>query len=142
MVSTELTSSVPNEGLRWKNAHHVVLMLAPNILHPIKLAANLRRPIHEFVHTNHKQYPVEMREGVEYHVVEHRLLGRLVTVDVVTPDAFPRGLLPRVKQLFDRKFYYGHDKYFPQPFRLVNREFVNERFNQEEHVRGVMDRTL
>lgn len=137
MVSTELTSSVPKEGLQWRNAHHVVLMWTPNVLHPRKLAANLRHPVYEVLHTSHKQYPVEMKEGVEYHVVEHRLLNRLVTVDVVIPDVFPNGFIPRVKQLFDRRFYYGHDTYFPQPFRLVDRVFVSNGFNHEEHVRKV-----
>ncbi|MBI4097252.1 MAG: hypothetical protein HY428_02435 [Candidatus Levybacteria bacterium] len=139
MVLSEIRSTVPREGLQWKNAHHVVLMLAPNILHPIKLAANLRHPIHEFVYTSHKQYAVDMREGVEYHVVEHNFLGRLVTLDVVTPDSFPRGFVPRVKQLFDRRYYYGHGRYFPQPFMLVNRTFVTDGFNQEEYIREVID---
>lgn len=139
MALSEISSSVPREGLKWKNAHHVALMWAPNILHPRKLAANLRHPVHEVFHTNHKQYAVEMQEGVEYHVVEHRLLDKLVTVDVVTPDSFPNGLVPRVKQLFDPKFYYGHDKYFPQPFKLVDRTFVTNGFNQDEHVKDVLD---
>lgn len=139
MAAPEIVSNVPQEGLRWKNAHHILFMWTPNVLHPRKLAANLRHPIHEVIHTSHKQYPVEMKEGVEYHVVEHRLGERLVTVDVVTPDTFPKGIIARTKQLFDTKFYYGHDKYFPEPFRLVNRAFVNNGFNQEEHIRGVID---
>lgn len=139
MALSEISSIAPNEGLKWKNAHHLVFMWTPNVLHLKKLAANLRHPIHEIIHTNHKHYPVEMKEGVEYHIVEHRLLGRLVTVDVVTPDVFSNGVVPRLRQLFNRDFYYGHDKYFPQPFKLVNRVFVTDGFNQEEHVRKVID---
>ncbi len=139
MVLSEITPAVQKEGLKWKNAHHLVLMWAPNVLHPRKLAANLLHPIYEVVHTNHKHYPVEMREGIEYHVVEHRLRDRLVTVDVVIPDVFPNGVIPRLRQLFNRNFYYGHDRYFPQPFKLVNRTFVSDGFNQEEHVRGVIE---
>lgn len=139
MVLSQISLTVPKEGLKWKNAHHLVLMWTPNVLHPKKLAANLRHPIREVLHTSHNQYPVEMKEGVEYHLVEHRLLDRLVTVDVVSLDTFPKGLIPRIKQLFDTNFYYGHDEYFPQPFRLVNRAFVTGGSNQEEHVRKVMD---
>lgn len=113
-------------------------MCAPNFLNPRKLAANMSHPLREVFHTSHKQYPIEMEERTEYYIVEHIRFNKLETVDVVRSDIFSKGLIPRVKQLFDRKFYYGHDKYFPQPFRLVDRAFVRDGFNQEEHLRKVL----
>ncbi|KKR77004.1 MAG: hypothetical protein UU21_C0001G0058 [Candidatus Levybacteria bacterium GW2011_GWA2_40_8] len=126
------------EGLRLRNAYHILLLWTPNIFHPQKLAANIRHPIGEVIHTSHKQRPVEMKEGVEYHVVEHRLVGKLVTVDVVTPTTFPKGIIPRVRQLFDIRFYYGHDRDFPHPFMLVNRTFVTAGFDQQTHLQRVL----
>jgi len=113
-------------------------MVTPNLLNPRKLAANVRHPLREVFHTSHKQYPIEMKEGVEYHIVEHRRFSKLETVDVVSSDTFAKGLVPRLKQLFDTSFHYGHDKYFPKPFRLVDRTFVKNGFNQQEHLRKVL----
>jgi hypothetical protein len=128
------------EGLRPSNAYNLLLLWAPNIFNPRKLVANLRHPIGEVFHTNHKQRPFAIKKGTPYYVVEHRLFGHLVTVDVVIPTTFPKGLLPRIKQLFDRKFYYGHDKDFPQPFMLVNRTFVDEcEFNEKTHLRSLVN---
>lgn len=115
-------------------------MWTPNILNPHKLVENIRHPLREVLHTSHKQYLVEMKEGVEYYVVEHRRFNKLETVDVVRPDTFAKGLIPRVKQLFNRTFYYGHNEYFPQPLRLVDRVFVGEGFNQEDHLRKVLSK--
>ncbi len=96
-----------------KDASHLFLMWTPNILNPGKLAANVRHPLREVFHTSHRQYPIDMKEGIEYYVVEHRRFTKLETVDVVRQDVFAKGLIPRVKQLFDRNFYYGHDQHFP-----------------------------
>lgn len=126
------------EGLRWNNAHHLLLLWTPNILNPHKLFANLRHPIGEVFHTNHKQLPLERKKRAEYYVVEHRLLDKLVTVDVVTPTSFSNGLVLRIKQLFDRNFYYGHDKDFPQPFILVNRTFVEGGFNEKDYSKKIV----
>lgn len=53
MALSEIASSVPKEGLKLKNVHHLPLMWTPNLLHPRKLAANLRHPIGEVFHTSH-----------------------------------------------------------------------------------------
>ncbi len=117
----------------WRIAPHAFLMVLPNLLHPHKLVANIRHPIYEVVHTGHKQYPLETDDR---HVVEHSIFGRLVTIDVIDRDEFPKGLVPRVKQLFRKDFYYGHCEYFPQPFRLVDRTYVNGNiFDYQEHIR-------
>ncbi len=137
--SRELESSIPQNKERLKNAHHLALMWTPNLLNPPKLINNLRHPIGEVFHTKHTQYPVDMREGIEYHVVEHRMFDKLVTVDVIHQDTFPKGIIPRLKQLFDKDFYYGHDKFFPQPFRLINRTFVSDNFDLENHVQQILD---
>ncbi len=71
MVSTEKVSLTPKEKSKLKNAHHLILMWTPNLLNPHKLAANIRHPLREVFHTSHKQYPVEMKEGVEYYIVKH-----------------------------------------------------------------------
>lgn len=126
------------EGLKWRNAHNLLLLWTPNILNPHKLFANLRHPIGEVFHTNHKQKPIERKKKAQYYVVEHRLFDKLVTVDVVTPTEFPKGLIPRMKQLFDRNFYYGHDRDFPQPFMLINRTFVAESFNEEDYSKKIV----
>ncbi len=138
MATPEL--SFPQQRSKLKDVSHLFLMWAPNLLNPSKLTANIRHPFREVLHTSHKQYPVEMKEGVEYYVVEHRRFDKLETVDVVRQDTFAQGLILRAKQLFDRNFYYGHDKYFSQPFRLVDRTFVEYGFNKEEHLRKVLKR--
>jgi hypothetical protein len=129
------------EGLRLKNAPNLFIMWAPNILNPHKLTANILHPVGEVIHTSHKQRKVAMIEGVEYDVVEHRLGKRLVTFDVVALDSYQRGLFARARQIFNRKFYLGHEKDFPQPFRLVNRTFVKpgSGFDKDAHVREVIN---
>lgn len=128
------------EGLRWNNFHHLLLLWTPNILNPHKLIANLRHPVGEVFHTNHKQRPVKKTEETQYYIVEHRLFGRLVTVDVVVPTTFSKGIVSRVKQLFDKRFYYGHDRDFPHPFILVNRRFVDDEFSQEDYLRKMWNK--
>lgn len=49
-------------------------------LTPPQLGLNLSHPFRELVHTTHKQYEVGDNG---YHVVEHRLLWRLTTIDVI-----------------------------------------------------------
>lgn len=142
MALPEIESSVPKEGLNRRNAHHLAFLWVSNLLNPHKLAVNARHPIGEWLHTSHKQGPVEMVEGVEYHLVEHRLGSRLVTIDIIQPDEFARGLIPRARQLFDGDFYYGKDEYFPYPFRLVDRTYVKDNFDQGEHVRNVLNRRV
>lgn len=132
--------SFPQQRSKLKDASHLFLMWAPNLLNPNKLVTNIRHPFREGIHTSHKQYPVEMKEGIEYYAVEHRRFNKLETIDIVKQDAFAKGLIPRIKQLFDRNFYYGHDKYFPQPFRLVDRAFIKAGFNEEVHLRKVLGR--
>ncbi|KKQ34049.1 MAG: hypothetical protein US51_C0054G0002 [Microgenomates group bacterium GW2011_GWA2_37_6] len=126
------------EGLKLNNIHHLLLLWTPNIFNPHKLIANLRHPIGEVFHTNHKQRPVKKTEETEYYIVEHRLFGKLVTVDIIIPTAFHNGIIPRIKQLFDRRFYYGHDKDFPQPFILVNRTFIKDRFDQGDYLKTII----
>ncbi len=139
MSSEYIESSISQiKGRDLRYTPQFLVMLAPNILHPGKLAANIRHPVHEVLHTNHKQYPVDMQEGVEYHIVEHRLFNKLVTVDIVRQVQLAEGFIPRIKQLFDRSFYYGHAGFFPQPFKLTNRTFVKEGFDQEEHNQRVL----
>ena len=111
-----------------------LLMMTPNVLNLRKLVSNIRHPIHEILHTRHVQYPIAMEEGVEYHVVEHKLGPKLVTIDVIKPTPLARGVIPRMKQLFDSRFYYGHAEYFPQPFELVDRTFVRKGFDKEKHL--------
>lgn len=114
---------------------YLLLMWAPNVLNPQKLASNLRHPVHEVLHTHHIQHPITMKEGVEYHVVEHKLGPKLVTIDVVKPTPLARGVIPRIKQLFGKRFYFGHAEYFPEPFELVDRTFVRKGFDKEEHLK-------
>lgn len=140
MARLEFRSSISYKGLDWSNAHHLPLVLAPNVLNPAKLLANLRNPVNEFLHTSHKQYPVELKENTEYHLVEHRLGEDLVTVDIVVPQRFASGYINRARQLFETDFYYGHDKYFPQPFRLIDRTFVSDGFDVEEYIQEVMSK--
>ncbi len=138
VIAKELESSIPQNRERFKNAHHLALMWTPNLLNPQKLLNNLRNPIGEVFHTKHTQYPIDMREGIEYHVVEHRVFKKLVTVDIIHQDSFSKGILPRLKQLFDKDFYYGHDKFFPQPFKLIDRTFVKDGFDLENHVQQIL----
>ena len=63
-VSSERASSVSEERSGWKSTHHLVLMVIPNLLNPRKLVANIRHPLREVFHTSHKQYPIEMNEGL------------------------------------------------------------------------------
>lgn len=128
------TNLTRNHGVRVSNGHHLLMMWLPNILNPHKLAANIRNPIHEVFHTKHKQYSID---GDSLHIVEHVLFNRVVTVDVVERSEFAAGLVARTKQLFGRDFYYGHDQYFPQPFRLIERTFVKKGviFDREEHAK-------
>lgn len=138
MAYSEFISSVDQEGAKFKNIHHLALMWTPNLLNPHKLGANLRHPIGEVFHTKHTQYPIELKEGIEYHIVEHRMFNKLTTVDIVHVDEFPKGFMARLKQLFDRNFYYGHDKYFPKPFKLVNRTFVDKDFDLRSHIENIL----
>ena len=132
LLSNGRKAELKKGGVKLANAYHLFLMALPNILNPHKLAVNVRHPIHEVIHTGHRQYPL----GETTHVVEHVLFERLVTVDVIEEDTFPKGLISRVKQLFRRDFYYGHCEYFPQPFRLVERKYVNGNgFNLDEHLK-------
>lgn len=133
-MSSECYIPPPNntEGLKWSNAYHLLLMALPNIFHPKKLARNLRHPIGEVLHTRHNQYSIG-EDGL--HVVEHLLFGRLVTVDVVKEDRFVNGIGGRLQQLFRPDFYYGHGDYFPHPFRLVDRTFVDGTvFDYNQHL--------
>jgi hypothetical protein len=129
------------EGLRLKNAPNLFIMWAPNILNPHKLTANVLHPIGEVIHTSHKQRKVAMIEGVEYDVVEHSLGQRLVTIDIVALTSYQRGVFAKARQIFDRRFYLGHDKDFPQPFRLINRTFVKpgSGFDRDVHVQNVLN---
>lgn len=43
------------------------------------------------------QYPIEVKDGIELYVVEHRRFNKLETIDVVQSDVFPKGLIPRAK---------------------------------------------
>jgi hypothetical protein len=128
------------EGLTPGNAKNLLIMWAPNLFGP-KIFNNIRHPIGEVIHTNHKQRSVAMVDGVEYDVVEHRLGERLVTIDVVALDSYREGLFPRVRQIFDRRFYMGHDRDFPQAFRLINRTFVKpgSGFDKDAHVREIIN---
>ena len=131
-ISSGPNVEIKKGGVRLANAHHLLLMALPNILNPHKLAVNIRHPIHEVFHTGHSQYP--LGESATY-VVEHVLFERLVTVDVIEEDTFPKGFIPRARQLFRRDFYYGHCEYFPQPFRLVERKYINGGdFNLKEYL--------
>ncbi len=121
-MSSEMLNHRANEGgLRWGYTYHLLFMVLPNILHPKKLAKNIMHPIGEVLHTHHKQYPIGEDS---LHVVEHRLFGKLVTIDVVREDTFANGIRGRLRQLFKEDFYYGHCEYFPRPFQLVDRTCI------------------
>lgn len=117
---------------KFDKSGHLLLMWTPNFLNPNKLASNMRHPVFEVTHTSHVQY--KMEEGAEYYVVEHKVFRKVVTVDIVEPSSFERRFVPRIKQLFDRSFYYGHAEYFPKPFKLVNRTFVRKGFDKKMHL--------
>jgi len=124
-------------GLTWSNSYHLILMALPNILNPYKLYRNLKHPFYETIHTQHKQYPLEEKSGI--HVVEHRLFGKLLTVDLIEKNKEIKGLTSRVRRLFSRDFYYGHCEYFPHSFRLINRTYVRDKqFSLEDHIRKVL----
>jgi len=119
---------------------YVGLVVLPNILNPWKLASNLRHPIHEVLHTKHRQYPAEGYPGL--YVVEHEFFGRVVTIDIVEtkPELSDLGdlvglVLP--KDLFRRDFYVGHADYFPERFwedDLVMPQFwLHRRFYVGKH---------
>lgn len=137
-LEDSIPTTTEHMGLTFKNAPHLLLMIAPNLLHPGKLLNNLRHPVGEVLHTKHVQYPVE--EANEVYAVEHKLFGRLVTVDIVKRDRFRKGYLLRLRQLFDRRFYYGHAQYFPKPFRLVDRTFIDDpnSFDVDSHVKKII----
>ncbi len=129
----------PKKG-NLKNVLHLLLMWTPNILNPSKAFSNLRNPVGEVIHTKHSQYLVEENNpSKDIYVVEHLLRGKLVTVDLVRRDRFPKPWLLRLKQLFEKDFYYGHAQYFPQPFRLIDRTFVSEEpFDIKEYAKKVL----
>ncbi len=144
MITERREIALKNENentrkVKAKNTSHLFLMWLPNIFNPHKLIANIRHPINEVFHTKHNQYPV----GDSFHIVEHVLFNRVVTVDVVEKSEFPRGLANRTRQLFKRDFYYGHDQYFPEPFKLVNRTFIKKGvvFDRQEHASQFKDRS-
>ena len=88
-------------------------MVTPNLLNPRKLAANVRHPLREVFHTSHKQYPIEMKEGVEYHIVEHRRFSKLETVDVVSSDTFAKGLVHGLSNCLIQAFTMDTINIFP-----------------------------
>jgi hypothetical protein len=138
MALREIQSNVPIETSKLKKAANIPLMWTPNIFSP-KLFKNLRSPFTEILHGHHRQYAVDMIEGVEYHVVEHGLGLMDMAVDVVAVDSFPQGLIPRIRQLFRQDFYYGHAQYFPQPFRLIARSGEEAIYHKEEFVNRVLE---
>lgn len=139
MAISEIESKIPTRGVRVDNAYHLALVWTPNILNPHKLLANVTNPVGEVLHTRHNQYPVEIIRGQEYHVVEHMLLNKLTTVDIIRESVFASGFLPRIKQLMGRDFYYGHDKYFPEPFQLVDRTFIGSGFHMGRHLEKLFE---
>jgi hypothetical protein len=128
-------------GLSSKNVWCLGAMWLPNAANPYKLWLNLSDPIGQMIHDSHKQHPVAMVDGIEYDMVEHYLRGKLRTIDVVARDEYRQGFLPRVRQIFDRRFYMGHDRNFPQAFRLINRTIVKpgSGFDKDAHVREVVN---
>ena len=137
----ETIKSEVHGGFTWQDSPQLLLMILPNLLNPRKLLNNICYPIHEVLHTKHKQYPLETHDGV--YVVEHDFLGRLVTVDFVREERFAVSPLQRLRQLFDRNFYYGHAQYFPRPFRLIERIYVqNGSFNLEEYLREISEQNF
>jgi len=128
-------------GLSSRNVWWLAVMWLPNAANPWKLKKNLSDPFGEMIHDSHKQHPVAMVDGIEYDVVEHFLRGKLRTIDVVARDEYRQGFLPRVGQIFDRKFYMGHDRDFPNAFRLINRTIVKSGsgFDKDAHVREVVN---
>ena len=119
--TTQFNNTLEPKGLSLNNIHHFLLMLTPNIFSP-KLIDNLRHPIGEWIHTSHKQFPID-NEGS--YVVEHYLGERLVTVDLVKQDEWKTGM-GCIAQLFAKDFYYGHDKFFPYVFKLQGRYYFPE----------------
>lgn len=134
-----LTSMMENPGgIKWSNLHHTVLLLLPNLFHPAKLWLNICHPVREWIHTSHVQYPMG-KSGV--YVVEHRLFNSLQTVDVIVLDKWADSLLDRIRQLFDFNFYYGHEKFFPEVYRRLDRTWVpTGGLDIEKHVAAVLAR--
>lgn len=128
-------------GLTKENVWNLLIMVTPNILNRRKLRANLRHPIGEVIHTKHTQTRLAMVAEREYDMVEHWLGKKLVTVDIVVLTSYKRGLIAKAKQIFDDKFYLGHDKDFPQPFELVHREFVRSGsgFDRDAYAQSVLN---
>lgn len=125
---------------KWMYLPDLLLMWTPNIFNPNKLIDNITNPIGEVFHTKHIQYPV--KDDPSKYIVEHKLFGKLVTVDLVERDRFRNGPILRLKQLFDRRFYYGHAQEFPKAFRLISRTFVQnpEEFDVQEHAKRILDK--
>jgi len=128
-------------GLSSRNIWCLAAMWGPNLLKFDKLRRNLGDPIGEVIHTSHKQRPVAMVDGIEYDVVEHYLRGKLRTIDVIAADSYREGIFPRIRQIFDSRFYMGHDRDFPNAFRLINRTIVKSGsgFDKDAHVRDVIN---
>lgn len=128
-------------GLTKENAWNLLIMAMPNLLNRRKLRANIRHPIGEVFHTSHEQIKVAMLADKEYDMVKHYLGKKLVTVDIVVLDSYRRGVLAKARQIFDDKFYLGHEKDFPQPFRLVDRHFVREGsgFDQDAYAQNILN---
>lgn len=110
-----------------KNGRHILFMLAPNIFILSKLCQNLRHPIHEWIHTQHEQLPLE--EIPNLYLVKHYFFSRLVTLDVI-------------KRVEDghRGDYYGHCDYFPQTFNLMERIYIRDgkEPNLEKQIEGIL----
>jgi hypothetical protein len=106
-------------GLNRRSSQHVVAVLLPNLIHPAKLWANFWHPIVSWFHTSHLQFA--FGDSDEIYVVMHYLCGKLVTVDIIRTDEWATGLWGWLKQVFDLRFYAGHDPSRRNPFRLVER---------------------
>ena len=101
---------------------HYFLMILPNILNLEKLYNNIRQPIHEFIHTYHRQY--QSKQDPSIFVVEHEFFNKLVTIDIIRRDEDSDLLMPRLKRLFASDYYYGHNEYFPNSFKLEERVYI------------------
>ena len=121
-------------ALTSRNFRHAVLLLLPNLFRPDKLYQNLRHPVHEWLHTRPRQYPV--KSTLDLHVVEHEFRGRLVTVDLVEARADTGTLSEHLGRIWKKDFYYGHCHYFPQPFRLIKRHYIQDGHGRLESILG------
>ncbi len=106
---------------------HWPLKIFKNFFLPRNIVKNLKNPIPETIHTSHKQHSI----GRGNYIVEHYLFDKLVTTDLIKKDPFKDNLLDVIKQVFKKDFYYGHAEYFPKPFVLIKREYINQDFNKE-----------